>query len=84
MAQNFVACFCFLRKNIDMTKLRNARQSRGLKITEAAILVGTNIGNLSRIETGQQYPRPPLARRICKIYKVTLEDIFGDHSRSAA
>lgn len=60
-----------------MSTLRQARLKRGLKIIEAARLLGTDYGNLSRIERGLQYPRIPLARVMCDLYGVSMDDVFS-------
>ena len=59
-----------------MSKLRSARIERGLKITDAAILAGTNAGNLSRIERGHQIPKMGLAIRLCSLYNLSLDEVF--------
>lgn len=61
-----------------MSKLREKRVERGLTLSEAARQIDTNVGNLSRIERGQQFPRPPLAFRLCRLYGLSLEEIFTD------
>jgi DNA-binding XRE family transcriptional regulator len=61
-----------------MNKLRTARFGLGINLGEAANRAGTNIGNLSRIERGRQFPSPKLALRLCQVYGVTLEDIYQD------
>ncbi len=59
-----------------MSKLRQARISRKIILTEAARLVETDAGNLSRIERGIQTPMPQLAKRLSAAFKLSLEDIY--------
>ena len=44
------------------------RKSRGLLLEEVAEAVGTDPGNLSRIERGLQPPKKDLARALYKFY----------------
>jgi transcriptional regulator with XRE-family HTH domain len=46
--------------------LRLAREKRGMTLNALAAKVGSDVGNLSRIERGVQTPHPDLAERICK------------------
>jgi DNA-binding XRE family transcriptional regulator len=39
--------------------------------------MGTDTGNLSRIETGKQAPSIHLARKLAVFYSVTLEEVFS-------
>jgi DNA-binding XRE family transcriptional regulator len=39
--------------------------------------MGTDTGNLSRIETGKQAPSIHLARKLAAFYSVTLEEVFS-------
>lgn len=59
-----------------MSKLRQARISRKISLTEAARLAETDAGNLSRIERGIQTPMPQLAKRLSAAFKLSLEDIY--------
>lgn len=47
-----------------MTPLRNIRNKRCLPLSAVAEAVGTDAGNLSRIETGKQKPTPQLAEAL--------------------
>lgn len=44
------------------------RKSRGLSLATVAEAVGTNAGNLSRIESGAQPPKRELARKLFTYY----------------
>ena len=46
------------------------RRERQLTLEQVAQVVGTNNGNLSRIERGIQRAGPDLAERIAKFYRV--------------
>ena len=48
-----------------MTQLR---KSRGLSLAEVALKVGTDDGNLSRVERGVQAPKRELARALFRFY----------------
>lgn len=61
---------------IIMSNLRNIRNEKGLRLVDAARELGTNPGNLSRIESGTQYPKVDLARRIAALYGMTLDEVF--------
>lgn len=67
-----------------MSKLREKRIEKGLTLMQVAGLVRTNVGNLSRIERGQQFPSPPLAVRLSRVYGMALEDVFSvsDHQEA--
>jgi transcriptional regulator with XRE-family HTH domain len=45
--------------------LRQAREKRGMTLGALALKVGSDVGNLSRIERGVQIPNAQLAERIC-------------------
>ena len=49
-------------------ELRAARVTQGLGIREAARLVGTDRGYLSRIERGLRCPRPAMALVMVSVY----------------
>ncbi len=59
------------------TLLRKTRKKQSLTLAQAASLLGTTSGNLSRIETGLQHPSIPLARRIAAEYRLTLDQIYA-------
>lgn len=46
------------------TPLKNARLASGRKLADVAASVGTDVGNLSRIERGAQKPGPDLAAKL--------------------
>lgn len=59
-----------------MNAIRKARLQQQLNLSTAATVLGTNVGNLSRIERGLQAPSPKLALRICQVYRISLDDIY--------
>lgn len=61
--------------NTQTNPLRSARKQRGMTLQEAAALVDTDIGNLSRIERGQ-LPSPKLAIRLSSAFGVSLDAIY--------
>jgi transcriptional regulator with XRE-family HTH domain len=69
------------------TTLRAAREARGETLTEVSAACGTDAGNLSRIERGEQIPSKELARRLFNHFDqvVELGAIYDPaHSESAA
>ena len=60
-----------------MSTLKHLRTSRGLRLKDVAVQMGTDTGNLSRIETGKQAPSIHLARKLAAFYSVTLEEVFS-------
>jgi len=68
-----------------MNILRDKRAEKGLTLDEVAKAVNTNVGNLSRIERGAQFPSPPLAFRLARFYGIELADVFAsaDHAQAA-
>jgi transcriptional regulator with XRE-family HTH domain len=44
---------------------------------DVASEMGTDTGNLSRIESGKQAPSIHLARKLALFYAVTLEEVFS-------
>jgi transcriptional regulator with XRE-family HTH domain len=72
-----------------MSTLRNKRIAMGMRLIEAARELGTDPGNLSRIEAGTQFPRVDLAKRMASLYGLTLDEVFSsqpsdDHSTLGA
>lgn len=60
-----------------MSTLKHLRTSRGLRLKDVASEMGTDIGNLSRIESGKQAPSIHLARKLAAFYAITLEEVFS-------
>lgn len=58
-----------------MTPLKNLRNSRNLSIHTVAKAVGTNPGNMSRIENGKQRASPGLAEKIAKYFGYAITEI---------
>lgn len=54
------------------------RKSRGLSLAAVAEKVGTDAGNLSRVEKGEQVPKRELARALFEFYggAVPLASIY--------
>ena len=67
-----------------MNTLKHIRVSRGLMLKDVAQQVGTDAGNLSRIEQGKQNPSLALARKLASLYGISLDDIFGPTPQEAA
>lgn len=69
-----------------MTDLKTWRTKRNLTQGELAAMLGTNHPNISRIETGQQWPGPNLMSLIEKVTKgeVTASDVLRSYLSSQA
>ena len=59
-----------------MNPIRQARSDRGLTLRKVADAVGTDPGNLSRIERGEQSPGLELARGLSEFYGLPVEQIL--------
>lgn len=57
------------------TRLREIRMRRGLSIHAVAAAVGTNAGNLSRIERAVQSASPALAARLAHFFEPELSEL---------
>lgn len=57
-----------MANNFD-TPLRKARRKRGLTLADVAESVGSDTGNISRIERGQQIPNRELLSNIVDLFK---------------
>jgi DNA-binding XRE family transcriptional regulator len=55
--------------------LRVAREKREMTLGMLAVLVGSDVGNLSRIERGVQTPSPDLAEKICKQFDGEVNEL---------
>lgn len=57
--------------------IRALRKARGLTLKEVADEIGTDPGNLSRIERGVQPPGIALAKSLASFYCITLEHVYS-------
>lgn len=71
--------------------LRQARERHGITLQHLATLVGSDVGNLSRIERGAQTPSKALAERICSVFTGEINELhliypsrFADGNLSGA
>jgi len=64
-----LASRAYLRPMSADTLLTQTRKSRKLSLEHVAKRVGTDQGNLARIEKGQQTPKKDLARRLFAFYE---------------
>lgn len=55
--------------------LRQAREKRGMTLNALARKVGSDVGNLSRIERGVQVPNAQLAERICAEFSGEVSEL---------
>lgn len=55
--------------------LRVAREKRQMTLQDLAVKVGSDVGNLSRIERGVQIPSRELAEKICSLFPGEVNEI---------
>ncbi len=55
--------------------LKTVRLKRGQTLTEVAVAVGTDAGNMSRIENGKQKASPDMAEKLCKHFGGEITEI---------
>lgn len=55
--------------------LRKARERRNLTLQDIAAAVGSDVGNMSRIERGVQTPSAELAEKICAIFQGEINEL---------
>jgi transcriptional regulator with XRE-family HTH domain len=55
--------------------LKQARLRRNATLTEVSLAVGTDNGNLSRIENGLQKARPKLAEKLARYFGHEITEI---------
>lgn len=58
-----------------MSPLKSMRTKRGETLTEVATAVGTDAGNMSRIENGKQKASPEMAEKLCKHFGYAITEI---------
>lgn len=62
---------------MDKTKLRDAREKRGLTQVEVAGKAGITARAYQIYESGERIPRADVAVKIAKTVKSTVEKLFG-------
>lgn len=68
---------------MNTSPLRQARRQRELTLQAVADAVGTDTGNLSRVERGLQIPSKDLAERLAKFFGITeLQIIYPERFAS--
>lgn len=63
------------------TKLRMARMSKGMSLTEFSELVRVNRGTLSLIETGRLSATPAMQARLCGLLGIDPRTVFDRNER---
>ena len=58
-----------------MTKLKLARETKGLACDDVAETIGTTAQTLLRWEEGVFYPKAPNLRALAKVYNVSVDDL---------
>ncbi|KOQ95792.1 XRE family transcriptional regulator [Pluralibacter gergoviae] len=71
--------FCNGEMNVG-EKIRLLRKSKKLTLTELALLVESDVGNLSRLERGLQGYSDQLLRKISSALEVPVSELFSDGS----
>jgi len=61
-----------------MNRLRAHRKNLGLTLDQLNKMLGIDKANLSRIERGTQRPSLPTARKLAKLYRLTLDEVYYD------
>ena len=64
--------------------LREFRKERGLSLEAVSLLSGLDIATLSRVERGQQHPRPETVVRLAKGLRVAARRMQAILEESAA
>jgi len=64
--------------------LRAVRKSRGMTLQQLADKVGGHPGNLSRLERGQEFPRPAKARRLAAALSLSVEQVYAAITTASA
>lgn len=59
-----------------MSTLRDLRQSRELTLAQVAGATGIDVGNLSRIERGDQFPEKKTALVLSQFYSISIGTLF--------
>lgn len=60
-----------------MESLRQLRTSKKLSTLDVARAIGSDVGNVSRIERGLQQPTMKTAQKLAVFYGVTVGEIFN-------
>lgn len=64
-------------KKEKVSMIRQARLERGLTIADVCKIVDVNPGGMSRVERGQMIPGLTVARRLGKLYGLTLDEVYS-------
>ena len=59
-----------------MTNLRELRKARGLTLDEVSQDTGIDLGGLSRIERGEQFPGRETALSLAAFYDISVGAVF--------
>jgi len=59
-----------------MLKLNELRKQRKITLDRVASATGIDVGSLSRIERGQQFPRPLTAEKLAAFYGVAVGELY--------
>lgn len=67
-----------------MSLLRDRRTARKLTLKHVADQVGTDAGNLSRIERGDQFAGRDLAKRLADFFDLSVEQVLYPETQTAS
>jgi putative transcriptional regulator len=59
-------------------KVRELREDAGLSQGELGKQVGVSRQTINSIEVGRYIPSLPLALKLCRFFKVPVEEVFSD------
>jgi len=57
--------------------LRQVREGLGLTLQQLAVMSGIQVGNLSRVERGKEFPRPARAQRLAFALNLPLPQVYA-------
>lgn len=60
-----------------MDNLRQLRTSKNLSTLDVARAIGSDVGNVSRVERGLQHPTMRTAQKLAGFYGVSVGEIFN-------
>jgi putative transcriptional regulator len=55
--------------------IKSARLKRGQTLVQVAKAIGTDAGNLSRVENGKQMPSPKMAAKLARYFGYEITEI---------
>jgi transcriptional regulator with XRE-family HTH domain len=62
---------------MDTPDLREVRRRLGLTLQQLAAKSGIQVGNLSRVERGKEFPRPARAQRLATALNLPVPQVYA-------